>query len=128
MSRTTNRKQGLYTKHLSFRDKINIVSLKVDQDHGQGHKVIDLDVSRKGINGLARTLLNQLNQTHGVAVVTPTDRPKSVRNRCEIEVFVPLFVFSRCFWDFSVGVGAFVIGPSQISSFFAYKISALYLM
>ena len=28
---------------------------------------------------------------------------------------------SRCFLDFSVGVGAFVIGMSQISSFFFKK-------
>ena len=53
-----------------------------------------------------------------VAVVTPTDRPKSVRNRCLIELFfVALFVFSLCPFDISVGVGAFVIGLSQISSF-----------
>ena len=50
-------------------------------------------------------------------VVAPTDRPKSVRNRCVIEVFVGVFVLSRCFLDSSVGVGAFVIGLSQISSF-----------
>ena len=30
-------------------------------------------------------------------------------------------MFSHCFLDFSVGVGAFVIGRSQISSFFTYK-------
>ena len=28
-------------------------------------------------------------------------------------------MLSRCFLDFSVGVGAFVIGLSQISSFFS---------
>ena len=52
-----------------------------------------------------------------MAIVTPTDRPKSVRNRCVIEVFGDVFVLSRCFLDFSVGVGAFAIGLSQISSF-----------
>ena len=52
-----------------------------------------------------------------VAVVTPTYRPKSVRNRCKIEVFGGYFVLLRCFLDFSVGVGAFVMGLSQISSF-----------
>ena len=43
-------------------------------------------------------------RTSGVAVVTPTDRPKLVRNRCVIEVFVAccvvmLFFFfgRRCF-------------------------------
>ena len=53
-----------------------------------------------------------------VTIVTPTDRPKSVRNSCVIEVFGGVFVLSRCFFDFSVGVGAFVIGLSQISFFF----------
>ena len=51
---------------------------------------------------------------------TSTDRPKSVRNRCVIEVLVVFFKLSRCFLDFSVSVGAFVIGLSQISSFFSY--------
>ena len=54
-----------------------------------------------------------------VAVVTPTDRPKSVRNRCVIELFVTLYMLSLCPFDISVGVGAFVIGLSQISSFFS---------
>ena len=56
-----------------------------------------------------------------MAIVTPTDRPKSVNNRCVIEVFDGVFVLSRCFLDFSVDVGAFVIGLSQISSFFTYS-------
>ena len=30
---------------------------------------------------------NQVNHTSWVTVVTPTDRPKSVRNRCVIELF-----------------------------------------
>ena len=54
-----------------------------------------------------------------MAIITPTDRPKSVRNRCVIEEFGGAFVFSRCFLDFSVGVGVFVIGLSQIFSFFS---------
>ena len=70
--------------------------------------------------------VNRFNHTSWVAVVTPTDRPKSVRNRCEMEVFGGVFVLSRCFSDFSVGVGAFVIGLSQISSFSPYyNLSAL---
>ena len=36
----------------------------------------------------------QVNHTSWVAVVTPTDRPKSVRNRCVLELFVALFVLS----------------------------------
>ena len=59
--------------------------------------------------------VNQVNQTSWVAVVTPTDRPKSVRNCCLIELFVALFVLSLCPLDISVGVGAFVIGLGQIS-------------
>ena len=35
--------------------------------------------------------------------------------------FVALFVFSLCPFDISVGVGAFVIGLSQISSVFSTK-------
>ena len=63
--------------------------------------------------------VNQVNHTSRVAVVAPTDRPKSVRNRCVIELFLSLFVLSHCPFDISVGVGGFVIGLSQISSFFS---------
>ena len=56
-----------------------------------------------------------VNNTSWVAVVTPT--PKLVRNRCVIELFVALFVLSLCPFDISVGVGDFVIGLSQVSSF-----------
>ena len=56
-----------------------------------------------------------------MAVVTPTDRPKSVRNCCLIELFVALFVLSLCPFDISVGVGAFVIGMGQISSFLSVR-------
>ena len=57
-----------------------------------------------------------------VTAATPTDRLKSVRNRCVIEVFGGVFfMLSHCFLDFSVGVGAFVIGLGRISSFFSYR-------
>ena len=62
--------------------------------------------------------VNQVNHTSWVAVVTPTDRPKPVRNRCVIELFCGVFVLSLCPNDISVGVVAFVIGLSQIASFF----------
>ena len=52
-----------------------------------------------------------------MVVVTQTDRPKSVRNRCAIKVLVAFFALSFCFFEFSVGERAFVIGLSQISSF-----------
>ena len=57
-----------------------------------------------------------INHTSWVAVVTPTNRPKSVRNRCVIEVFCGV-VLPLCAIVISVVVGAFVIGLSQISSF-----------
>ena len=60
------------------------------------------------------------------AVVTPTDRPKSVRNRCLIELFVALFVLLLCPFDISVGVGAFVIGLGQISSFLSSEYNTQY--
>ena len=65
--------------------------------------------------------VNQVNHTSWVAIVTPTDRPTSVRNRCVIELFCGLFVLSLCPFDISVGVGAFVVGLSQISSVFSFK-------
>ena len=44
---------------------------------------------------------------------------KSVRNcRRVVEVFGGVFVLSPCFLDFFVGVGSFVIGLSQISSYY----------
>ena len=65
--------------------------------------------------GLAR---KPVNHTSWMAVVTPTDRPKSVRNRCVIELFCGV-VLPLCPFDISAGVVAFVIGLSQISSSFS---------
>ena len=61
---------------------------------------------------------NQVNHTSWVAVVTQTDRPKSVRNRYVIELFCDAVCVVTFPFDISVGVGAFVIGLSQISSAF----------
>ena len=58
-----------------------------------------------------------VNHTNWVALVTPTDRPKSVRNRCLIELFCGVVCVVTCPFDISVGVGAFAIGLGQISSF-----------
>ena len=66
---------------------------------------------------MGRRARKPVNFASWVAVVIPNDRPKSVRNRCLIELFVALFVLSLCPFDIPVGVGAFVIGPSLISSF-----------
>ena len=64
--------------------------------------------------------VNQVNHTSWVAVVTPTDRPKSVRSCCLIERFCGDVCVSLCPFDISVGVGAFVIGLRQISSFLSW--------
>ena len=69
--------------------------------------------------------VNQVNHTSWVAVVTTTDRPKSVRNCCLIEFFVALFVLSLCPFDISVSEGAFVIGLGQIFSFFSLQVTAI---
>ena len=62
--------------------------------------------------------VNQVNHTSWVAVVTTTDRPKSVRNHCVIELFCGVVCVVTLPFDISVDVWAFVIGLSQISSFF----------
>ena len=54
-----------------------------------------------------------------MTVVTQTDCPMSVHNRCVMKVFGGVFYVVMCFLDFSVGVGAFVIELSHISSFFS---------
>ena len=64
-------------------------------------------------------LVNWFNHTSWVTAVTPTDRPKSVRNSCVIKVFADVFMLSRFFLDCSVGVGVYVTKLSQISSFFS---------
>ena len=50
------------------------------------------DTQTTGFRTFNRELVNRLNHTSRVVVVTPTDRPKSVRNRCAIEVFGGVFV------------------------------------
>ena len=49
--------------------------------------------------------MSRFNRASGVAVVCPTDRPISVRNRCVIERFGGVFVLSRCFEFFCKGRG-----------------------
>ena len=66
--------------------------------------------------------VNRFNHTSWMVVVTATDRPKSVHNRCEFEVF--FFLALLCYQfsvEFSVGIGAFVIGLNQISFFFSFS-------
>ena len=65
--------------------------------------------------------VKSVNHTSWITVVTPSDRPKSVRNRCVIEGFVVVFVFSCCPIDIYDGIRAFVIGLSQISYFLSHE-------
>ena len=69
------------------------------------------------LRGVGRWASKSINHTSLVAIVTPTDRPKSVRNRCLIELFCGVACVVALPFDISVGVGAFVIGLGQISSF-----------
>ena len=43
--------------------------------------------------------VNQVNHTNWVTKVTPTGRPKSVRNRCVIAFFVEVVVLPLCLFD-----------------------------
>ena len=46
-------------------------------------------------------VFDRFNHTSGVAVVTPTDQPKSACNRCVIEVFLVTFLcYLFAFWSF----------------------------
>ena len=67
-----------------------------------------------------KQIINRINHTSWEAIATPTDRPKSVRNRCVIEVFGGVFVLSRCFLDFCQ-----CIGFRHISFFFLYKFAGV---
>ena len=50
---------------------------------------------------VGRRARKPVNHTSWVAVVTPTDRPKSVRNRCVIELFCGVvYVVTLPFWHF----------------------------
>ena len=53
------------------------------------------------LRGVGRWARKPVNHTSWVAVVTSTDRPKSVRNRCLIELFCGVVcVFTLPFWHF----------------------------
>ena len=53
------------------------------------------------LQGVGRWARKPVNHTSWVAVVTPTDRPKSVRNRCLIELFCDVVcVVALPFWHF----------------------------
>ena len=50
--------------------------------------------------------VNWFNHNSWITVVTPTDNPKSVHNRCVIEVFGGVLC-CQCVFEFSVGIRVF---------------------
>ena len=62
----------------------------------------------------------QLTRTSLVAVGNQTDRPKSVRNHCVIEVFGGVFCFNFAFFKFSVSLRD-VFHRTESYIFFLYK-------
>ena len=89
--------------------------------------VCSFDYWAFAVSGKVGIPVNRFNPISLVTIFIPTGRPKSVRDRCVIEFFGCVVVFSRSFLGFSVGVWAFVIGQSQISSFFTYCIIPFWL-
>ena len=51
--------------------------------------------------------VDRFNHTSWVTAVTPTDRPRSVRNSCVIKVFGGVFMLSRCFFGLFCGCRGF---------------------
>ena len=70
--------------------------------------------------------VNLLNHTSWAALLTQTDRPKSLHICWVIEVFGGVLGLSICFFDFSIGIGAIIIELSQINSFFHLVLIDLY--
>ena len=67
-----------------------------------------------------------VNHTSWVAVVTPTDRPKSVRNRCLIELFCCVVcVVALPFWHFCLCRGFCHRTGSDLLLFVSIKISTI---
>ena len=56
--------------------------------------------------------VNLFNHTSWVAIVTPTDRPKSVRNRCFIEDFGGGFLLMSAYQP-SLFIGGIIVTPVQ---------------
>ena len=92
------------------------------EEYLQVFKCMSFDNTAFVVSGLVGVLINRFNHTSWVADFTPTDNPKSVRNRCVIEIFGGVCVLSLCFLEFSVGVRTFAIRLSQISSFLLFLI------
>ena len=66
-------------------------------------------------------LINRFNHTSGVIAVTPTDRPKSVRNRCEFEVLVVFFYVVTLLFGFFCGCRGFCHRTESDLFLFSHK-------
>ena len=58
------------------------------------------DYTAVAVSGKVGAHKTRLNHTSGVTAVTPADRPKSVRNRCVIEIFGGFLCCHDAFWIF----------------------------
>ena len=72
--------------------------------------------------------VNRVNRTSWVAVVTQTDRPKSVRNRCVIEMFGCVFLLSRCLFLFSSDLDRDLILGKAMADFVAAGTSVSHIL
>ena len=64
--------------------------------------VCHFDYTAFAVSWKVGTLLTGLTTPVGwLSLLTPTDCPKSVSNRCVIEVLGGNFMLSRCFFNFS---------------------------
>ena len=63
--------------------------------------------------------VNCFNHSTLVSIGTLTDRPKSISNRCVIEVSLALLCCHVSFLDLFVDLVAIAFGLSHISSFFS---------
>ena len=87
--------------------------------------ILVLDYTAVAVNGKVGPV-KPVNHTSWMTVVTPSNCPKSVCNRCVIELFGDVFLVSCCPFDIPVAIGAFVVGLSQISSFlFLFVLSGI---
>ena len=89
-----------------------------DNDNLDNDRIVNRDKIYQDLQGQDLPRFTGLTTPVGL-LVTPTDRPKSVRNRCVIEVFGSVCVCCPLVFEFSVGIGGFVIGLGQISFFFS---------
>ena len=95
-------------------DIVNIAMFTISKNHHE------LDIPTKMTLKYFKSLQTVLSPTVPRTVLSPTDRPKSVRNRCVIKVFGGVFYVVTLLIGFFCWCRGFVTGLSQISSFFSF--------